>query len=338
MKVNKISSQDLNEFILSQPTASGWFLQSAEWGKLMQAENHEVEMIGFYEQADLVGVCQIIFYKLPLGKKWAYVPKGPITKNDFEIEVIKNLVAYLRDLAIAYLKIEPPINKSELTLIANGFKKTKDVQTRQTSILDLSQETETLLANMHQKTRYNIRLSEKKDLVWRFDKAVDFEDFWQILKQTSAKDGFKLHSKSHYKNLLDLFGGHDLTPSNLAVRLASVSSDGQILGAIMTVWFGDTVTYLHGGLLNIKRELMANYYLHWQIILKAKELGYKKYDWWGVALTGESHHPSWYGFSRFKLGFGGEVRSHLGAYDYVYSQVWYWLFKVLKTVKQLIKR
>ncbi len=336
MKFEKISNLELNKFILSQPTASGWFLQSADWGKLMLAENHQVEALGFYEAEELIGVCQIIYYKLPFGQKWAYVPKGPIVKNDLDIEIIKKLVEYFAESGIIYLKIEPPINKSELALLGLGFKKVKEIQTCQTSILDLTQETENLLANMHQKTRYNVRLAEKKNLNWHWDKVVDFEDFWKILQATSKKDGFKLHQKDHYKKLFELFGCQTLVPENLAVRLCSVSVAGQILGTIMTVWFGDTVTYLHGGLLNIRRELMANYYLHWLTILKAKALGYKNYDWWGVALTGETHNQSWYGFSRFKLGFGGEVKAYLGAYDYVYSQTWYLIFKLVRFVKKLL--
>lgn len=336
MKVEPINELELNKFILSQPLASGCFLQSADWGRLMLEENHQVERLGFYDNENLVAVVQIIFNQLPLGKKWAYVPKGPVSKNNFELQVIRELVEYLKKLSVVYLKIEPPINKGELNLIGSGFKKVKELQTFQTSILDLNKEVENLLAGMHQKTRYNIRLSEKKNLTWRWDQTVAFEDFWEILKKTSHKDGFKLHSKNHYKKMIDLFGVQNLTANNLAVRLASVSADGQILGAIMTIWFGDTVTYLHGGLLNIQRELMANYYLHWQTILKAKELGYKRYDWWGVALAGEIHNPSWRGFSRFKLGFGGAVSTYLGAYDYVYQPSWYLIFKLIRLVKKAL--
>lgn len=336
MMVSKITEQILEDFLQKQPDESGWFLQSAYWGQLMKQEGLLVELYGFYEADKLIGVCQIIYHKLPSGFRWVYAPKGPIALSGQSTKVINELKKFLVHKKVVYLKIEPPINSSETDLLVEGFVRVKEIQTRQTSIMNLSKTTDELLSAMHQKTRYNIRLSEKKNLEWYWAEMVKFDDFWNILKQTSEKDGFKLHSRRHYELLFNLFGQNKLKPDNLAVRLCSVSAEGQILGSIMTVWYNNTVTYLHGGLLNIRRELMANYYLHWQTILKAKELGYKKYDWWGIALTGVKHQQSWYGFSRFKTGFGGETKLYLGAYDYVYNQPVYWLINIIKFVRRMV--
>ncbi len=61
----------------------------------------------------------------------------------------------------------------------------------------------------------------------------------------------------------------------------------------------------------------------WEAIKLGKKLGCKVFDLWGA--TDDPKDP-WYGFTRFKLGYGGELVSFPGAYDLILKPIWYYPF------------
>jgi len=104
------------------------------------------------------------------------------------------------------------------------------------------------------------------------------------------------------------------------------------------MFFGNTVTYLHGVSGNEDRNVMAPYLLHWQIIREVKKMGYDSYDFWGIAppQAGEDH--PWAGITRFKKGFGGRAISYMGAFDLVFNPLWYGAYKIAKIIRGIAKR
>ena len=115
--------------------------------------------------------------------------------------------------------------------------------------------------------------------------------------------------------------------------LQSVSPiDGRVLAANLMIWFGDTVSYLHGASSNVRREVMAPHLLHWKLINEAKSLSFKHYDFWGVAPEGTVNHP-WAGVSRFKRGFGGRYVAYPGTFDLPLDRFWYRVYRLLQTIR-----
>ena len=78
---------------------------------------------------------------------------------------------------------------------------------------------------------------------------------------------------------------------------------------------------------------MAPHLLQWRQIQKAKELGFKYYDFWGVAPDKASDNHPWTGITRFKKSFGGQGISYVGAYDLILDTVWYKIYKIALKVK-----
>ena len=88
----------------------------------------------------------------------------------------------------------------------------------------------------------------------------------------------------------------------------------------------NTAYYLHGAMDREYKSLMAPYFMHWEIIKKLQILGCKFYDLWGVDAK------KWPGVTRFKLGWGGELREYSGSFDLVVSRFWYLVYSLARKV------
>ena len=183
---------------------------------------------------------------------------------------------------------------------------------------------------MKPKTRYNIRVAEKKGLrIITAHTDNDISEFYDILTATGERGGFHIHTVRHYLNLW-----RALNPDNLRVYFAETPV-GKKIAAIMVTYYADTAVYLHGGSLHDFRSTMAPYLLHWQAIKDAKHNGLRLYDFWGVApaISDQSHR--WQGITRFKEGFGGQYKEYVGAHDYVFSEAWY---RIFNTARGIVKK
>jgi lipid II:glycine glycyltransferase (peptidoglycan interpeptide bridge formation enzyme) len=219
-----------------------------------------------------------------------------------------------------------------------GMKQVRAVQPADTVIVDLTRNEDDLLAAMKQKTRYNVRLAEKKGVTVRtanYDNAhafrEDCETFWRLLDETAERDKFHAHDKGYYEKMLDV-----LSPrkhGGLTVGLMFAEYEGEPIAAVLLASFGDTVTYLHGASSSVHRNVMAPYLLHWRAMQEAKNRGFTKYDFWGVAPEHASDNHPWVGITRFKTGFGGARVSYIGAWELPRSRFWYNLYRCAKRVR-----
>ncbi len=336
MEVREIDKQsELDGFVGS--LTGGQFLQSWWWGEFQRAVPRPVKRWGVYDGGKILGTAQAFEHRLPLGKKYWYVPRGPIMEDRSPVEkygaAVRKLLETIMNQAeknsVMFLKIEPPWEKSGevlLKTVTQGWqlKKANQVQPAQTWFLDLSPSDEELLASMHPKTRYNIKLAERKGVRIRSMEMVnDFDAFLALTAQTARRDKITTHSHDYYRIM-----HRTLTDKNL-MQLYTAEYEGKIIAANIVISFGDTVTYLHGASGDERREVMAPHLLQWRQIQEAKKHGYKKYDFGGVVLTHDNGKPHpWDGITRFKQGFGGYGVSYLGVFDLILDPVWYNIYKM----------
>jgi lipid II:glycine glycyltransferase (peptidoglycan interpeptide bridge formation enzyme) len=268
---------------------------------------------------------------------YLYIPHGPEIHLDQITGGLKNelaqFVSYIKNLAreqkSIFIKIEP-LQDSVIELLYGASadwrikKSSKEIQPHRSVIMDLEKSEEELLGAMHHKTRYNIRVGEKKGLQLR--EKDDLESFWKLLKHTAKNDNFSTHEKSYYEKLLNT--------SNLHARTVFVEHDARplddikdrlIAGAILLT-HGDTLYYLHGAMDRDYKPMMAPYILHWQIIKRAKEQGLKHYDFWGIDAK------KWSGVTRFKLGWGGCQVEYPGAFDIPIRSFWFLVYKIVRKI------
>jgi len=318
--IKELTNQKLDNFVSGQKYAQ--FLQSSIWNKFQNNLGQKTWVLDYCEEGQIKATALIIQKKLFLNYSYLYLARGPIITDQVQDKnkYLKLILKAIRDLSIqtkemgeVFFRFEPIFN-----IDLKNIKQVKDFQPSRTLLLDLAKSEEELLAEMHQKTRYNIRLAEKKGLKIELisDKQKAGEIFSKLISKTSKRDNFSAHSQEYYVKMLSL--------DNFNLWIAKHEQD--VLAANIVVSFGDTVTYLHGASANQKRNLMAPHLLQWEQIKWAKEQGYKIYDFWGIS----DSKSSWAGFTRFKKGFGGQEKKLPGTFDLVYNQKIYSLYKILK--------
>jgi len=334
MDVRPISAPEVAEFLQHQPGTPGSFLQTEAWGRFEAALGAQVEYLGFWEEKVLIGTALVTWRNLPGGLRYAYMARGPVLPESNLASALEALVSYYAPKRALFIRVEPPFFTAQLSPQAK-FVRAPEVQPRATVVLNLQRTPTELLTQMHEKTRYNIRLSERKGLTWHLRGAEALDGFWQLLQTTTERDGFTAHSKDHYRKLLELYGAEPLSPScELAVRVAEVSLGTELLAANLMVFSRGTVTYLHGASGNSLRELMPTYLLHWRTIQEAASLGFAWYDFWGVEPSDLSK-PSWQGITRFKIRFGGQRLEYAGAFDYTFRPALYRLYQWARMLRHV---
>lgn len=307
-----------NTLVAKYAPPFGAFLQSWEWGEFQRVLGFKV--IRFHDAVkDKTILAQAIEYPLPFNSSYWHIPKGPL--GDAAPKVALDLLTKKLPGG-AFLKIEP------VTRPRSGVK-TKDRQPSVTSIIDLTQSETKIAEKMKSKTRYNIRLAEKKGVTASIVELDRFEDFVRLMQQTAERDKFSLHELDRYKKMLETLRGPECK-----AFLAMAFYEGRPLAAnIMIDAFGMR-TYLHGASSNLYRNVMAPYALHDFLIRDAKEKGLVAYDFWGIAPPEAGEDHPWAGISRFKNGFGGDTVRMPGTIDVSKNRMMFTLYRVAKKIRR----
>jgi len=235
-----------------------------------------------------------------------------------------------------FIKIEPTSNKLE-----KPFLKTKTTQPRQTLLLDIDKKPEDVLGAMKSKTRYNIRLSARKEIktiAFKYPESLKrLSTFMKLTHETNIRDQIKSYDTRYYQTLLEELGKDDM-----AELLISYHGDTP-LSAMILIHHNNTSTYLFGASSSNKRELMASHHMQWEAIKRSIERKSKIYDFWGVRvdtnftlkevaseidLKDVTIEPGYtYGVTKFKLGFGGKIYQYAPAYTRSYNAFWYNIYR-----------
>ncbi len=324
---------------------NGSFLQSKEWQLFQKSLNRKSFIVGAYEKnsENIVFTALIIKQNLPFDKSYYYCPRGPVLsekyKSNYDIYkfALKNIIDETKltakeDRAI-YLKIDPEWEEKEpitdILIQTHFVKAQKNVQTKETLILDISKPEEQILKEMKQKTRYNINLAKRKRIkIVSSDNpsAEEFGGFWSLMQKTTSRKEFRSHSKEYYKNQFQI------KSSNFQNKLFIAYYKKEPIVANIVNFFADKATYLYGASSDEYKNVMAPHLLQWIQIQEAKKLEMKKYDFWGICSdhSTKQEKTRWQGFTKFKKGFGGREISYVGSWDYVFNKKWYFLYNLAK--------
>ncbi len=331
MEIDQLTESDsarLAEFVAQHPHGS--IEQTWEWGALQSSIPGRDSFFVMAVKSDtrILGSMMLIRQTMGYGKTWLWCPGGPLLPEKEGNEAWELLLDAVKEVAGTYgdvfLRMEPfsPVDSGpEL-----GAPSKESYLPRHTLTLDLTLSTDELLAQMAQKGRYNIKQAHKAGVYVRLGDAMEMEDFYEILKETAARDGFSLHSKEFYDAFLDSLG------ANARFYLAYHEQD--LLGGILATHFGDTATYYFGASSNVVREKMAPYALQWFAIQEAKNLGLKRYDFLGIAPEDEEGHPL-KGVTQFKTRFGGNRVAYQSAQVVVFRPTWHRIYRLVKTLRRL---
>lgn len=279
-------------------------LQSYRWGELQVRFGWEVHRSHIHVDGVPVPVSVLVTPTLVPGGKRGYVAKGPVLSADRIDAGLKPLAALAEDLELAFVTIEPELEAGWTP--PEPWHPATATQPEHTAIVDLRPEPDAILASLKPKTRYNVRVAEKKGV--EVEESDDVAAFADLAELTSVRHRIQLAREPYYRAV------HDLLAADGSSRIYLARHNGQALAGIMVLRFAGRATYLFGASAPHGRNLMPAYLLHWHAIQETRRLGDFEYDLWGMPPDDQPGHPL-SGLYQFKSGWRGRFVSYAGAFD-----------------------
>jgi peptidoglycan pentaglycine glycine transferase (the first glycine) len=270
-----------------------------------------------------------------------YVPKGPVfdwSNLDIRGQTLDALAQLAHRAGAIFIKIDPDVRtgagfpgspevvedplgqgviedlKTRGWIVSN-----EQIQFRNTVLIDLSISEEQMLLRMKQKTRYNVRLAERKGVRVRAGCQNDLPLLYRMYVETSLRDGFVIREEAYYRTLWSTFMQAGLAQALIA------EVEGRPVGAVIVFHFLDRAWYMYGMSTQEHREKMPNYLLQWEAMRRLKAAGCQVYDLWGAPDHFNEQDRMW-GVYRFKEGLGGQVVRTIGAWDLPVKPLLYRLY------------
>lgn len=291
-------------------------LQTWEWGEFRRAWGNTVVRFSFG---------QITVHPIPY-TPWsvAVFDKG----GKPTAAMLQELKVYATAHRILFVKIEPNIvsNTKDLTILKKaGAVPGKTLFTPTTFWIDLTKSEEALLASFHQKTRYNIRVAQKKGVIVREDNSPEaFERYLALTQETAKRQGFYAHSPKYHRLMWQYLHTDMVKKGQKPIaHLLTARYNNEIMTTwVLFSWKG-FLYYPYGASTNAYKNVMANNLMMWEAIRFGKKLKAKTFDLWG-------REPG-KGFTPFKEGYNPQVVEFLGTWDLVCSP----LYPMYRTAEKL---
>lgn len=290
------------------------FLQSVAWERFQQTAGKETARVN--------GVL-LIKQQTPVGSYW-YAPRPTVTPA-----VCDALMAH--DPNVMFVRVDPEAIDGELPASAKPVAAT---QPQDSLILTLNDD-DSLLASFHEKTRYNIRLAERKGVTITSSSAADSNElaaFLTLSGGTGERQAFHYHPDEYYRTMLGTLG---TIGDGIGASVVAAWQDQTPLAALIALWTPTIAYYLHGASSYEHRSLMAPHLLQFRTMQLARdEYAATRYDFWGIAPDEAADSHPWAGVTRFKLGFGGDRVHYPDSVDLVTQRFRYTLYTAARRLKR----
>lgn len=297
---------------------SDHFLQSNYWKNAKQKLGQSIDEINRVN----------IFLKPTALGLVGYIPRCNLTEiSKLDLERTKAV----------YTRIDPNDKKKDEDLQAikhlsqNSIVKLGNpIQLPKTVVVNLSKSLSELKEQMKQKHRYNLKIAEKNTVkVTIGSTQEDFNIFMKLYLDTLKRQAYFGRSEAYLKTIWE-----EALKENSAF-IATAWFGKQPVASWMLLTYKDTVYYPYGGSSEEHRNVMGTYKLVWEIIIWAKEKGYKYFDLYGI----EDDQSD--GFSRFKVGFVEKDQSQIEEYaqtiDIVHKRFRYTAMRIVENLRNRFK-
>lgn len=295
----------------------GHLLQSWKWGAFKQRHGWNAHRLLVNDSAG-AAMAQVLYrFRGPVSI--GYIPRGPAIQGDPNVLwplLLDELDASARRNRAISTIIEPdaPLGLTgtlHQAKVVRGPDHLQPGRTVKTSISD----DEAMLKQMHQKTRYNVRLAQRRGVVIEHNAGDEagIDAFYALMLDTAERNEFGIHSRAYYADFLRLFADD-------AVMLFARVDEGELGAVLIAARFGREAVYMYGASSSQHRAHGAAFLLQFEAMRWAREHGCDTYDLWGIpdddpetvisdtkgAIAG-TKGDDWRGLYRFKTGFGGEI-------------------------------
>ena len=313
------------------------FTQAFFYGKWQEAVGRKVRIFVINEGIKPKAYFQMVVYPLIFKKTYCYIPYGPII-DDVSVDLLKNIKKEIKKIAktenSAFVKLDftPKISSKILNKVftkgSKFFIRSAHFQSRNERFLSITKSEEELLKDMHQKTRYCIRLSQRNGLIAHTidrDFSKHFDTFINLMQITSKRNGFRLHPIDYYKGIFqNLREGVDY--------ISITKYNDEILSAALVCVVGKTATYVYGASSNTQRKQSPGLLGLWNAVCTAKQKGCTIFNFGGVIKLKFRNYET---LANFKEKFGGVNVEHSDFFDIVINPFYYILYALRRILKNI---
>jgi lipid II:glycine glycyltransferase (peptidoglycan interpeptide bridge formation enzyme) len=281
-------------------------LQTSAWAEFRRKWGNEVLETKY-------GI--LTFHKLPFTDyKIAMFEKGPVPTKP----MLDDLKMIGKDNKLIFIKLEPNCPKSPKLIElmqTGGAVAGRRLFTPTTFWIDLTPSEENLMKSFSSKTRYNIRLAEKKGVKVTEDNSEKaFDRYLELTRETINRQGFFAHTEKYHRLMWEI-----LRKAGIA-HLMTATYGGEIITTWILFAWKNFLYYPYGASTEKHKEVMANNLMMWSAIKFGKKLGLSTFDLWG--------REEGKGFTKFKEGYNPKVIEFLGTWDLVINKPMYYLYKI----------
>ena len=293
----------------------GHLLQSWRWGAFKERFGWRVARFAAGGDGE-TALAQVLF-RSKAGVTLGYIPRGPVLpphNADSLACLWNNIDNWARRLRALTVIVEPngdlPDGSEEAIALVPGPEPIQPSRTVKTRLCD----DDGLMKQMHSKTRYNVRMAKRREVVCRVaehsEEAVAV--FYDLLRDTAARNAFAVHDADYYREFLRQFDQDAL--------LMFAEIEGRVVAGVIAAVFGEEAIYMYGASSTKDRANGAGFLIQYEAMRWARDRGALWYDMWGIpdvdpeSTIGESgdrlassHGGDWRGIYEFKTRFGGEI-------------------------------
>ncbi len=293
----------------------GHLLQSWRWGEFKALFGWQVERLAVAGSGG-TALAQVLFRK-KAGVAVGYIPRGPVLPVQ-DPGIMPELWALIdrsarRQRALT-LVVEAdrdlPQAFSDRVPLVPGPPPIQPSRSVKCVLLD----DQGLMAQMHSKTRYNVRMAQRRGVVCRVAESGDdpVDLFYMMLQDTASRNDFIIHEPRYYREFLRVFADDAI--------LMFAEIEGRAVAGAIAVTFGAEAIYMYGASSTVERANGAGFLIQYELMRWARDLGAQRYDLWGIPdvdpqstvggsgdRLASSRGSDWRGIYEFKTRFGGDI-------------------------------
>lgn len=305
-------------------------LQSWKWGEFREKTGIKAVRLGLFDKQKIKAGYQLTIHPLPkIPYTIIYFPKGPMPDKT----MINALNRLGREEKAILVKLEPNVIADEKTSKLEVWKELglipgQPLFTKHTFYIDLTKSNDELMSAMKPKTRYNLRLSQRHGVKVAEDNSQEaFKIYLKLMMETTKRQGFYAHDEDYHRKMWQT-----LQPAGIAHLLVAKYKNKPLVTWILFT-FNKVLYYPYGASTRENQETMPSYAMMWEAIQFGKKHGCKLFDLWGTPGPEPSPKDPWYGFHRFKAGFGAKLVEFVGTYDLVIDHRLYPLYNLANSLR-----
>ncbi len=326
MKVEKISInklQGIHPFV------------SLYWAKLKEFNNWQNEAY-IIDDNEILFEILVLYKKIVFNKYLAYIPFSPIAigknqlLNQEQLIEILNLINVESKFNILFFRLDLPFSYGLNKISIDKFVKNKNsIQPNLTVQLNLNKDISEIRASYKKRAIRNL----KKNVNTIFTTEVDptdqnIEIWYSLYKETAKRDNFQIRNFEYIKRVFNI-------KSSIKAKLIFSYKDNEVVGGIIVLYSKKEAIYLFGASKKLP-HISPSYSLQDFAIENMKQLGIKKYDFFGIGDDSTSEHLK--SLTLFKTAFGGEKIERIPSLDYPINKLLYRAYKFIEKLRYFVYR